>query len=166
MPNYRRAFIPGGCWFFTVNLLERRETLLVDHIETLREAVSATRQKYPFTIDAIVVLPNHLHAVWTLSPADADFSMRWRLIKARFAKSLPKQERLSAGGKPAASGAYGSAASGNTSSATRSITLAMSSIATSTPSNTGLSVGCRTGRIRHFIATCDGEFFPRIGQEM
>ncbi|MFZ1884399.1 MAG: transposase [Rhodoplanes sp.] len=96
MPNYRRAFIPGGCWFFTVNLLERRETLLVDHIETLREAVSATRQKYPFTIDAIVVLPNHLHAVWTLSPTDADFSIRWRLIKARFAKSLPKQERLSA----------------------------------------------------------------------
>lgn len=96
MPNYRRAFFPGGCWFFTVNLLERRETLLVDHIEALREAIFATRQKYPFTIDAIVVLPDHLHAVWTLPPDDADFSIRWRLIKMRFAKGLPKQERLSA----------------------------------------------------------------------
>lgn len=96
MPNYRRAFVPGGCWFFTINLLKRRETLLVDRIETLREAVSATRQKYRFAIDAFVVLPDHLHAVWTLPPDDADFSIRWRLIKARFAKGLPKQEWLSA----------------------------------------------------------------------
>jgi putative transposase len=96
MPNYRRAFVPGGCFFFTVNLLERRRTLLVDHIATLREAVAATRRSYPFTIDAFVVLPDHLHAVWTLPPGDCDFSTRWRLIKSRFAKALPKQERLSA----------------------------------------------------------------------
>lgn len=96
MPNYRRALIPGGCWFFTVNLLERRQSLLVDHIATLRCAVANTRTKYPFDIDAIVVLPDHLHAVWTLPPDDADFSTRWRLIKTRFAKALPKQERLSA----------------------------------------------------------------------
>ena len=96
MPNYRRAFVPGGCWFFTVNLLERRGTLLVDHIETLRDAVARTRDHLPFEIDAFVVLPDHLHAVWTLPPGDADFSTRWRLIKTRFAKALPKQERLSA----------------------------------------------------------------------
>ena len=96
MPNYRRAFIPGGCWFFTVNLLERRRTLLVDHIDSLRESIAKTRHKYPFEIDAFVVLPNHLHAIWTLPPGDADFSTRWRLIKTAFAKSLPKQERLSA----------------------------------------------------------------------
>jgi putative transposase len=96
MPNYRRAFIPGGCWFFTVNLLERRESLLVDHIADLREAVGRTRQAFPFTIDAFVVLPDHLHAIWTLPPGDADFSTRWRLIKSRFAQALPKQERLSA----------------------------------------------------------------------
>ena len=65
MPNYRRAFVPGGCWFFTVNLLDRRQTLLVDQIETLRAAVAATRQNDAFTIDAIVVLPDHLHAVWS-----------------------------------------------------------------------------------------------------
>jgi putative transposase len=96
MPNYRRAFVPGGCWFFTVNLLERRQTLLVDHIAILREAVATTRQADPFTIDAFVVLPDHIHAIWTLPPDDADFPIRWRLIKSRFAKALPKRERLSA----------------------------------------------------------------------
>ncbi|HLZ05071.1 MAG TPA: transposase [Bradyrhizobium sp.] len=95
MPNYRRALIPGGCWFFTVNLLERRESFLVDHITSLREAIAATRQTLHFDIDAFVVLPDHLHAVLTLPPADSDFSTRWRLIKTRFAKALPKQERRS-----------------------------------------------------------------------
>jgi putative transposase len=96
MPNYRRAFVPRGCFFFTVNLLERRRTLLADHIAALREAVATTRQNHPFTIDAFVVLPDHLHAVWTLPPGDSDFSTRWRLVKSRFARALPKQERLSA----------------------------------------------------------------------
>ena len=96
MPNYRRAFAPGGCWFFTVNLLDRRQTLLVDHITLLREAIVATRRDYAFTIDAFVVLPDHMHAVWSLPPDDTDFSIRWRLIKTRFAKALPKRERLSA----------------------------------------------------------------------
>ena len=96
MPIYRRAFIPGGSWFFTVNLLDRRQTLLVDHIETLREAVAATRRSYAFAIDAFVVLPDHLHAIWSLPPGDSDFSTRWRLIKNRFARALPKKERLSA----------------------------------------------------------------------
>jgi putative transposase len=96
MSNYRRAFVPGGCWFFTVNLLERRQTLLVDHIATLREAVAATRASHDFAIDAIVVLPDHLHAIWKLPPGDCDFSTRWRLIKTRFAKALPKQQRRSA----------------------------------------------------------------------
>jgi putative transposase len=94
MPNYRRAFVPGGCWFFTVNLLDRRRALLVDHIETLREAIAATRQTHPFTIDAFAVLPDHLHAIWTLPPDDFDFSTRWRLIKSRFARALPKVEQL------------------------------------------------------------------------
>jgi putative transposase len=95
MSNYRRAFVPGGCWFFTVNLLERRNTMLVDRIDALRESMERTRGRYPFVIDAVVVLPDHLHAVWTLPPGDADFSLRWRLIKSRFAQALPKQERLS-----------------------------------------------------------------------
>ena len=95
MPNYRRAFVPGGCWFFTVNLLERRRSLLTDHVDALREAMRRTRERFPFEIEAIVVLPDHLHAVWTLPPDDADFSLRWRLIKIRFSRALPKHERLS-----------------------------------------------------------------------
>ena len=69
--------------------------MLVDHIDALRAVVEKTRERYPFTIDAIVVLPDHMHAVWTLPPGDADFSLRWRLIKSRFAQTLPKQERIS-----------------------------------------------------------------------
>jgi putative transposase len=94
MPNYRRAFVPGGCWFFTVNLLDRRKTLLADQIEALCDATRWTRERYPFHVDAFVVLPDHLHAVWTLPPDDADFSVRWRMIKTRFAKSVPKGEAL------------------------------------------------------------------------
>jgi len=89
------SYTSGGCFFFTVNLLERRQTLLVDLIALLREAVATTRRSHPFAIDAFVVLPDHLHAMWTLPPDDRDFSTRWRLIKSRFAKALPKQERLS-----------------------------------------------------------------------
>ncbi|CCD83915.1 conserved protein of unknown function; putative transposase domain [Bradyrhizobium sp. ORS 285] len=95
MPNYRRAFVPGGCWFFTVNLLDRRLGLLIEHIDLWRSAIAATRERYPFKIDAFVVMPDHLHAVWTLPPDDADFSTRWRLIKNRFARELPRTERLS-----------------------------------------------------------------------
>src|ERR1700694_2364996 len=84
-----------GCWVFTVNLLERRNTLLVDRIDGLRDAMERTRGRHAFVIDAVVVLPDHIHAVWTLPPGDADFSLRWQLIKSRFAQALPKRERLS-----------------------------------------------------------------------
>ena len=69
--------------------------MLVDRIDALRAAVVKTRERYPFVIDAVVVLPDHIHAVWTLPPGDADFSLRWRLIKSRFSQTLPKQERIS-----------------------------------------------------------------------
>ena len=95
MPNYRRAFVPGGCWFFTANLLDRRSTLLIDEIATLREATRRTRERHPFRIDAFVVLPDHIHAIWTLPEGDTDFPTRWRLIKIVFSKGIPKTERLS-----------------------------------------------------------------------
>lgn len=95
MPNYRRAFVAGGCWFFTANLLERRSSLLVDHIDALRSATAWTRRRYPFRMDAFVVLPDHIHAIWTLPPGDTDFSIRWRFIKVRFSRAIPKGERLS-----------------------------------------------------------------------
>ena len=96
MPNYRRAFVPGGCWFFTVNLLDRRRRLLTEHIDALRAATRLTQTRHPFTIDAMVVLPDHIHAVWTLPPDDTGFSLRWRLIKIAFAQAVPKTEQRSA----------------------------------------------------------------------
>ncbi|MDR3414607.1 MAG: transposase [Nevskia sp.] len=95
MPHYIRSHVPGGTFFFTAALLERRRGLLVERIEDLREAFRAVRATRPFRIDAIVVLPDHLHCIWTLPPDDPDFPTRWRLIKTRFAKSLPAVERLS-----------------------------------------------------------------------
>ncbi|HVT83085.1 MAG TPA: transposase [Phycisphaerae bacterium] len=96
MPNYRRAFIPGGCWFFAVNLLDRRGSLLTDRIDALRDATRHVMRSRPFRIDAFFVLPDHLHAIWTLPPGDADFPTRWRLIKTRFARAVPPGERRSA----------------------------------------------------------------------
>ena len=97
MPDYRRAFVAGGTWFFTVNLLQRQSSqLLVEHIELLRQVVSEVRHKYPFKIDAWVVLPEHMHCVWTLPPNDSDFSTRWRLIKSGFSRRIPKKENRSA----------------------------------------------------------------------
>ncbi len=92
MPNYRRPNIPGACWFFTVNLLDRKTCLLTDHIEELRAATREIKGRFPFQIDAMVILPDHIHAIWTLPPDDADFSVRWRRIKAIFSKSLPQTE--------------------------------------------------------------------------
>jgi len=95
MPDYRRYRIPGGTYFFTVNLLEWRLDLLVRHIGELRVAVRATKRDRPFHIDAWVVLPDHMHTIWTLPPGDDDFSNRWKAIKIRFVQALPRTERRS-----------------------------------------------------------------------
>ena len=95
MPNYVRYRIKGGCYFFTVNLLERKKTLLVDHIDLLRESVRVCKQKRPFDIDAWVVLPEHMHCIWILPEGDDDFSNRWKMIKTTFSKGLPVIERRS-----------------------------------------------------------------------
>jgi putative transposase len=89
MPNYIRPRQKGASVFFTVTLADRTEDLLVRQVARLREAVRVTRAERPFAIEAWVVLPDHLHAVWTLPPGDADYSMRWRLIKSRFSMGLP-----------------------------------------------------------------------------
>ena len=97
MPDYRRAWQPGGTYFFTVNLLQRHgNDLLTRHVAVLRNVVRAVRQQHPFQIHAWVVLPEHLHCVIELPPDDADFATRWRLIKIGFSKALPRNERVSA----------------------------------------------------------------------
>ena len=88
MPDYRRNRVPGGTLFFTVNLLDRRSDLLVTQIDALRDAVRRVRARAPFHIDAWVVLPGHMHCLWTLPEGDSDFPGRWRAIKKGFAKSI------------------------------------------------------------------------------
>jgi putative transposase len=88
MVRYRRNFLAGGTFFFTVTIADRRSSILVDHIAALRNAFRVTRRERPFAIEAIVVLPDHLHAVLTLPGADADFSGRWRRIKGHFSSAL------------------------------------------------------------------------------
>lgn len=92
--QYRRAFVAGGRYFFTVNLLERDKSLLTDHIDLLKTAFRRVKLTHPFDIDAIVVLPDHLHTIWTLPANDTDFSTRWRLIKSHFSRGLPSTERI------------------------------------------------------------------------
>jgi putative transposase len=95
MTNYRRNFVSGGVLFFTVNLAERRSWLLAEHIDLLRTAFRETRLRHPFTIEAVVVLPDHLHAIWELPEGDADFATLWRLIKSSFSRALPRSEWVS-----------------------------------------------------------------------
>src|SRR5437899_8213871 len=114
MPNYRRNRIPGASYFFTVHLRDRRSGLLVAQIGALREAMCDVRRQSPFRIDAWVVLPDHMHCLWTLPGGDSDFPDRWRRIKAAFSKSLPDTEQVSrAPGSARASAASGSAATGS-----------------------------------------------------
>jgi putative transposase len=96
MPHYRRNRVEGGTYFFTVALADRCSELLVQEVAALRDSVSRTRALYPFAIDAWVVLPEHLHAVWTLPEGDADFSTRWSLIKRGFSARIAKGEVRSA----------------------------------------------------------------------
>ena len=94
--RYRRCDISGGTYFFTVNLAERSQGLLVQHIDVLRDAVRTVKQRHPFYIDAMVILADHMHAVWSLPEGDADYPTRWMLIKAQFSRSLPTGERIRA----------------------------------------------------------------------
>ncbi len=95
MTGYRRNFVAGGSFFFTVNLADRRLRLLTENIEALRTAFRDTQLHHPFAIDAIVILPDHLHTVWTLPDGDANFSARWRLIKTSFSRKLAVGEPIS-----------------------------------------------------------------------
>ena len=114
MAEYRRPRIAGGTYFFTVNCAERRGIrTLTDNIEVLRQSFRKEKSRHPFSIDAMVVLPEHLHCILTLPSGDGDFKAelgslpaqtklmpfgyktRWALIKAGFSRSLPPVERRS-----------------------------------------------------------------------
>ncbi|WP_333850056.1 REP-associated tyrosine transposase [Leclercia sp.] len=88
MSNYRRYYVPGGTWFFTTNLQNRRSDLLTRHIATLRMATQCVKRAKPFLINAWVILPEHMHCIWTLPENDTDYSGRWRDIKKTFTRAL------------------------------------------------------------------------------
>jgi putative transposase len=88
MSRYIRPKVPGACVFFTVNLVDRGADTLVRNIGVLREAVAVTRAKRPFAIDAWVVLPDHMHCVWTLPEGDSDYAIRMASIKAQFTRDV------------------------------------------------------------------------------
>ncbi len=92
---YRRADIKGATYFFTVNLADRRSSLLVDKLGVLRAVMHKVKQSHPFKMDAVVVLPDHIHTLWTLPLGDNDYSTRWMLIKAGFSRQIPKTETIS-----------------------------------------------------------------------
>ena len=97
MPNYRRLRVPGGEYFFTANLEDRRSDLLVRHIDELRAAWLYVEKRAPFETVAAVILPDHLHCIWRLPSGDDDFATRWRLLKAHFTRAISKHGVLPAG---------------------------------------------------------------------
>jgi putative transposase len=99
MPQYRRSHTQGGTFFFTVDLADRQSDLLVREIDKLRANVRRVKMAAPFIIDAWVVLPEHMHCIWTLPDDDTDFPGRWHLIKMGFSKSLPMHQSPNARGE-------------------------------------------------------------------
>ena len=95
MTSYRRLKIPGATYFFTLCLEDRESRLLIDRIADLRAAYAATLSEMPALCPAMVVLPNHLHAIWAEPEGEVQFSERWRRIKARFSHRVGRAEEIS-----------------------------------------------------------------------
>jgi putative transposase len=93
MADDRRARIPGGTFFFTIMLADRSSKLLVDEISRLRKFYAQVQERRSFETIAVCVLPDHLHAIWRLPEGDADFAMRWQLIKKSFSHGIAALER-------------------------------------------------------------------------
>ena len=91
MTDYRRFYIPKTTWFFTVNLAERKNNhLLVEKINELRDAFRYVMKQKPF-----LVMPDHLHCIWTLPQDDGDYSIRWNMLKGRFSRTIDHGESIS-----------------------------------------------------------------------
>jgi REP element-mobilizing transposase RayT len=157
MVLYRRNLIAGGTYFFTATLFDRASRDLTDNIEALRAAVRTTRKAHPFLIDAIVVLPDHLHVLMTLPEGDADFSNRLSLIKRRFTDSLLKTV-FRYGAIPTANMRCGSGASGNIPFVMKETTSGTWTTSTSILSNTVSSAAQASGRTHRFISMCEEGF--------
>lgn len=150
MSDYRRYRVPGGTYFFTINLLERRSDLLTRHIDVLREAVRRTRLERPFFIDAWVVLPEHMRCLITL-PEGATATFRTVSRPSRFASfvTFRPPRGVPGHGSPAASGASGNAVFGSIPSATTPTTSGAGTMSTTNQRNWAMSplpaTGCQVG---------------------
>jgi putative transposase len=105
--RYRRATVAGATYFFTVNLAEWKRTVPVDHVDLLRAVVQKVMAAYRCHIDAMVILPDHLHAVWTLPVGDCGYAIRWMLIKPGFSRQLAKANGATKAASPKANEEYG-----------------------------------------------------------
>ena len=94
MRQYIRDRTAGATYFFTINLLNRQNALLVDHIAALRSAYNNTQKSMPFTLHAMVVMPDHLHMLLTLPENDVNYPQRISQIKSRFCSALPNVENI------------------------------------------------------------------------
>ena len=95
MTQYRRIYTSGASWFFTVNLKHRQNNhLLVEQVDLLREAFLYVKQRKLYTINAVVIMPDHLHCIWTLPEGDTDYSGRWNLLKGYFSRGIPTGEPI------------------------------------------------------------------------
>ena len=92
MATFRRSIVPGATYFFTVNTYRRQKMLTEASVYlALKQSIRAAMIERPFTIDAFVLLPDHLHCIWTLPPGDADYASRWNVIKRGTSPRRPRR---------------------------------------------------------------------------
>ena len=96
MPNYRRLFVPGGTYVFTLAIADRNRAWLVDRIDALSVAFRIVHAWRPYAMPVYVILPDHLHCIWSLPEGDCGFPQRWNRIKGEFSRRLDGDERRSA----------------------------------------------------------------------
>lgn len=166
MTEYRRNFVKGGSYFFTVALADRSQNLLVDHIDVLRKAFRHVKAEYPFVLDAMAVLPEHLHCIWTLPAGNANYPDRWRRIKAAFSRSLPHCSPRSLSKIRRVSAAFGSAVIGSIHYEMMTIGNVMWITFITTRSNISMWSTLRIGRIPHFIVMWRLGYIKEIGLEV
>ncbi len=150
--RYRRVYIQGGSYFFTVVTEKRRKIFADDdNVKRLRAAFKTVMEKRPFIVDAAVVLPDHLHFIWTLPEYDSDYSTRWRLIKTAFTKhTLTPLSFKMPTVKINTNKTYGNIAAGNIVCVMNRIFNAISIIFITTPLNTAMLIALVIGNIQVF----------------
>ena len=158
MARYRRNFIAGGTFFFTVKLADPKSRLLVEHISLLRAAYMDVQKQYPFETVAVCVLPNHIHAIWTLPPDDADYSLRWRLIKTKVSAHFPCVETCPPANSGGTNAVFGNGVFTNTPCAMKSICNVAQTTSISIPSNMDCAAMFAIGRFHRFTVMF-GTFF-------